>query len=558
MAVNSVPAPSRSADVLVIGAGAGGAAAAWALARRGVKVILIDTGSAYDASDYKVTHDDWELGHFAGKPGYQGRYEIIAGQPLDPARSHLRNELAPRRRVSPRTTRGTGKYLHIRGVGGTTLHFTGWMHRLHPHSLQMNTRFGVAADWPVSYAELEPYYLLAEQMVGVAGPDSVPGRPRSAPMPLPAHKLSTLSQAVMTGGASLGMRFMENCVAAPTRPYLGRPECNYCGCCARGCVRGDKASADIAFAWPAQATGNCTILSSHTLVELERGDNDLLKAAIVVDASGTRHKIEARHYVLATGAIETPRLLLAMNGLGNESGQVGQNFMETLAVSVTGLHREPLGTHRGYPEDSICWDYSAPDSIEAIPGGALFFPVAASADYIGPARYAERLVEGIGTAFKRKLVESFGRAVGVGAICENLPNPGSHVSLSPSHSDDYGLPIARITSHLPELELDRMTFIAKKAEAVLFASGVDELLERYSTYEKFESSHVMGTCRMGNDPETSVVDARQRSHRWRNLWISDTSVFPSCGSGEGPSLTAHALSIRLADNMIAQQTGARP
>lgn len=553
----SFPVLPKTADVIVIGAGAGGAAAAWALARKDVKVILIDAGPSYNTSEYKVADDDWELGGFLGKPGYQGQYEIIAGQPFDPARVRLRNQLAPRRRVSSRTSRGVGKYLHVRGIGGTTLHFTGWMHRLHPRSFQMNTLFGVAADWPVSYAELEPYYLLAEQMVGVAGPDIVQGRPRSAPMPLPPHKPSMLSQAVMRGGERVGMHFMENCVAAPTRPYLGRPECNYCGCCSKGCVRGDKGSADLTFVWPATETGNCKVLPNHTLVHLERGENDLLKGAIVADAHGIRHKIIASHYILAAGAVETPRLLLAMNGLGNESGEVGRNFMETLTVAVTGLHREPIGSHRGYPEDTICWDYSAPDSIEGTPGGAIFFPVAAASDYIGPARYAERLVEGFGTQFKRKLIETFGRAVGVGAICENLPNPKSHVSLSPDNTDSHGLPIARITSYLPELELDRMAFVADKAESVLLASGVDEMLERYTTYEQFESTHVMGTCRMGRDPETSVVDARQRSHRWRNLWISDTSVFPSCGSGEGLSLTAHALSIRLAENMLAQETGAK-
>ena len=149
----SFPVLPKTADVIVIGAGAGGAAAAWALARKDVKVILIDAGPSYNTSEYKVADDDWELGGFLGKPGYQGQYEIIAGQPFDPARVRLRNQLAPRRRVSSRTSRGVGKYLHVRGIGGTTLHFTGWMHRLHPRSFQMNTLFGVAADWPVSYAE---------------------------------------------------------------------------------------------------------------------------------------------------------------------------------------------------------------------------------------------------------------------------------------------------------------------------------------------------------------------------------------------------------------------
>ncbi|WP_337660507.1 GMC family oxidoreductase [Anderseniella sp. Alg231-50] len=547
----------RSTDVLVVGAGAGGAAAAWALARKGVQVVLIDAGPEFSADEYKVSDTDWELQGLPHKPGSRGQHEVITGQPLLERWSGMRNIFPPRQRHSTRSRRASHGYSHVRGIGGSTLHFIGWMHRFRPEAFEMYSRFGVAADWPVSYAELEPYYLLAEQMVGVAGPSTVAGRPRSAPFPTPAHKLSLLSQTIAGGGAKIGCEFVPNTVAAPSKPYRGRPDCNYCGCCLWGCPRGDKGSADLTFVQPALSTGNCSIFPSHTLLEFSRGKNDKLTGATIVDNTGTRHQISASHYVLAGGAIETPRLLLAMDGLANESGQVGRNFMETVFGAVTGLHPEQIGSHRGYPEDSICLDFNAPDAIDGIPGGTVILPTVASSRYIGPARYAERLVEGFGTDFKRRLLDTMGKAVGLVAVCENLPNPRSFISLSDGSADENSMPIARINSFMPELEVERLAFAMAKTEEILLASGVPKILDRFTSYEKFSTTHAMGTCRMGIDPDKSVVNASQRSHRWKNLWISDASVFASSGGGDAPSLTIHALSIRMADAMTRQinQTG---
>lgn len=544
--------PPKATDVLIIGAGAGGAAAAWALARKGIQVVLIDAGPEFSADEYKVSDVDWELRGLPNKPGSKGRHEIVTGQPLDERWAGIRNMSAPRQRLSSRTHRGYRGYDHVRGIGGTTLHFGGWMHRLRPEAFEMHSRFGVAADWPISYGELEPYYLLAEKMVGVAGPETVAGRPRSEPFPTPAHKPSLLSHTINKGGAKVGCEFVPNPVAAPSMPYNGRPECNYCGCCAKGCPRGDKGSADLTFVNPALETGNCQVFPLHTLVDLQRGKHDELTSATIVDDTGTRHQITASHYVLAAGAIETPRLLLAMDGLANESGHVGRNFMETLAGGMSGLHPEQIGSHRGLPEDSICWDFNAPDAIDGIQGGAVILPTAASSGYIGPARYAARLVEGFGTDFKRSLLETFGKAAGMMVICENLPNSRSFISLSDDTVDAHDIPIARINSFLPDMEVERLALAIAKAEEILLASGVPKILDRFTTYEKFSTTHAMGTCRMGTDPEQSVVNASQRSHRWKNLWIADASVFASSGSGDAPSLTIHALSIRMADAMTKQ------
>jgi len=145
--------------------------------------------------------------------------------------------------------------------------------------------------------------------------------------------------------------------------------------------------------------------------------------------------------------------------------------------------------------------------------------------------------------------ETFGRALAVVAVGESLPNAGSYIDLDPAESDPLGLPKARIHSRLDDGEIGRIAFMAKTARAILQAAGAGALFEEYGAYDTFSATHVFGTCRMGTDSSTSVVDPFCRSHRWRNLYVVDASVFPSSGGGEGPALTIAALAIRTAAHM---------
>jgi choline dehydrogenase-like flavoprotein len=281
-----------------------------------------------------------------------------------------------------------------------------------------------------------------------------------------------------------------------------------------------------------------------------------------LDAAGRAQQLGARTVIIACGAVETPRLLLlsenshAPDGLGNESGHVGRHFMETVSWTSNGLHPEPVGSNRGLPADSICWDYNAPDAIPGVIGGCRFTPSAAESGLLGPVNYARRVVPGWGRSHKQAMRETFGRVLSIGAIGESLPNPGSFVDLDPVAKDDAGQPLARIHSYLPDSELERLEFMAGKARDILRAAGATEIFEEYGSYDRFSSTHVFGTCRMGEEPDGSVVDAHCRSHRWRNLFIVDASVFPSSGGGESPSLTIEALAMRAADN-LAELMGRR-
>jgi choline dehydrogenase-like flavoprotein len=540
-------------QVVIIGSGPGGAAIAWSLASAGVKVRILEAGPRYNpVEDYKLAQPSWEQGQFPAKVPTRGRQTYAPLQDLDRRWDTLCSWNHLNGRLINSDQRVFAKYSHVIGVGGTTLHYAGESQRLNPAAMKMQSRFGVAADWPFDYQELEPFYLEAERVIGVAGPEADPTRPRSAQYPLRPHRMSYATQKLGEGCGKLGLSWIPNPVASLSRPYDGRPPCNYCGQCARGCPRLDKGTADITFVAKALDSGNCTLDTISQVVKLETGENDQVKAAIYADSEGVLHRAEADLFVVACGAVETPRLLLnsagpyAAEGLANESGLVGKNFMELNYWVTSGLHPEPLGSHRGLPSDAICWDYNAPDAIPGVIGGVRFTPNTLEADFSGPINYAKRVVGGWGRSHKEGMREQFGRVLSVGGIGESLPGPGSFIDLDPEIKDDFDMPKARIHSHLAEMELKRLEFMAKTCRSILEASGVDKLIEEYGSYDMFNSTHVFGTCRMGKDPESSVVDPHCRSHRWRNLMITDASIFPSSGGGEAPSLSIYANSLRAA------------
>lgn len=540
----------QSPSVVVVGAGAGGGAAAWRLTQLGWRVLLLDAGPSYQpATDYKLSHSDWES-PFPQKPGSQGSYEVAPGQSLADVPRDLRSWNHIKGLLVQSDRRTSFGYHHVRGIGGSSLQFTGEAHRLNPKSMRMATEYGVAHDWPLNYSDLEKYWLIAEKITGVAGPAVDSRCPRSEPYPWPAHRLSYASEYLAKSLKRIGMGHQQNSLAVLPQAHDGRPPCNHCGGCLRGCQIGDKGSIDVTYLREAMRTGLLQILPDTEVLRIETVGDQI--DSVVIHREGKQSKIKTSVLVLACGAVQTPRLLLNSTspsspaGLCNENGWVGKNFMETLLWTSSAMVLSDLGSHRGLPVDWVCWDFNAPNAIPGVIGGVRFGPAMAESDLVGPVAYAQRVVKGWGLEHKRNLRQSFGRALSVAGLGESLPNANSYIGLS-GKKDKFGLPIARIHSHLDEMAMARIQFMAKTCRKILRAAGASQPFEEFSSADVFSSTHVFGTCRMSDSPRTGVVDAYCRSFRWPNLYITDGSVFPSSGGGESPGLTIQALALRASD-----------
>lgn len=522
-----------------------------------MKVLLVEAGPQFSPEkDYKLHRPDWERQMFPEKPGSQAKISFADFDRLDDSHRSLRSWTkagGPMVHGNTREALGPG-YWHVLGVGGSTLHFVGEAHRLHPEAMKLHNQFGTGHDWPISYADLEPYYGLCENLIGVAGPAEQGARWRSTAFPLPAHPLSPPARRLQAAGERIGMVWQANSRAALSIPYDSRPACNYCANCSRGCPLGDKGSADVTFIRKAVASGHLTLITGASLSHILPARNNSI-AAIEYIKLGRRHQVDTPFLVLAAGAVQTPRLLLANHsrrhprGLANSSGQVGRNFMETLFWSSTGLLADLTNSHVGLPSDAICWDFNGPAAIPGVVGGCRFNSNTQEIGLVGPIAYASRVVGGFGSQLKSGVRENFGHCLSVGAIGEFLPNEQTFIDLDPKAQDHLGIPLPRIHSHLGQSEIQRLHFMANHCRKLLRATGVTELVEEVGAWDLFSATHVFGTCRMGESADDSVVNGYGRSHEHPNLYITDASIFPSTGGGESPSLTIQALAVRTADHL---------
>jgi choline dehydrogenase-like flavoprotein len=538
---------SKLYDAVVIGSGAGGGPCAYGLAVRGKKVLLLEAGPRYDPyKDYNLDKNDWEIRKFPDRE--KGIYTFGEGQPLKEELDHLRSRNRGEGLVNPTQKRKYLAFFHVKGVGGSTLRYQGEAHRLHPRAFRIRSLYGAGNDWPLSYDDLDPYYEAAEKILGVAGPEADPLRPRKNPLPLPPHRLSYASQIIKGACAKLGMKLVPNTLAILSKMYDERPYCNYCNGCADGCPRKDKGSIDVTFIPKAEATGNCTVQEGAHVFRL-LANKGKIEEVLYYDNEKTQRSVRAKAVVVACGAIETPRLLLN-SGIANGSGQVGKNFMETLVWLGTALHPKRTDNYRGMPIDSEVLDHLFPEPGRPFVSGCRLFSVAGPTN--GPLSFAYKYFKGWGKEFQEEMKRYFGHALTVGGVGEFLPNKDTFVTVDERQMDRFGVPAAKIQAYLGENEIKILDFISARCKEILKTAGAGDLIDELSSYDLFMATHVFGTCIMGKDPGSSVVDPSCRSHEISNLFVADSSVFPSSGGGSSPSLTISAIGLRTADYIAGQ------
>ncbi|MFZ0088094.1 MAG: GMC family oxidoreductase [Solirubrobacteraceae bacterium] len=530
---------SRSADgdpdVLIVGAGPSGAVTAQRLAQAGMSVLVLEQGDWPDYSRATVTEPDFDL-TAARDWGWDPNARRAPGDyPINETDSDI-------------------TALMWNGVGGGTIVYAAQWQRNLPSDFRVRTLDGVADDWPLTYEELEPYYVRVERDFGVSGLAGDPAFPAGEGPPLPPVPIGAMGRRVAAAHNRLGWHWWPGPNAIATRPYRSLRPCVQRATCLQACADGAKASVDRTH-WPTCLSLGVTLRTRARVRTLTLGDDRLVTGAIYYDAEGREHRIRAGLTILCANGIGTPRLLLLSggerhpDGLANSSGRVGTRLMMHPFGTVVGLFEEPLHSWQGpWGQHLHSLQFYETDTSRGFVRGAKWGlqptggPIKMTMSYPWG---AENEIWGPG--FHDDLRRRLGHSAMWGIIAEDLPEEDNRVSLDPAMVDDFGIPAAKTTYRMSENSRRLMAFHEERARESLTAAGAYQTT--VAPFIRSTGWHLLGTAMMGDDPTTSVVNRWGRSHDVPNLFIYDGSVWPT-SSGMNPTATIAALALRFADHLV--------
>jgi choline dehydrogenase-like flavoprotein len=544
----------RDFDVCIIGTGAGGGVMLDELTRAGFDVVALQRGPDLDVS--RFSDDELEV---------MVRDTLFAPDHLESYRLDESSRAEP------------GRYNPVaHAVGGTMTRWSGWSWRFREDDFRVLSHEGqvsgaALADWPVTYAELEPFYARAEREFGVSGvAGSNPFAPlRSTPYPNPPHPPRRSSLVFERGAKRAGLHPFPLPIAINPHGYGGRSGCTWGGTCQGfGCAIHAKASSFSVCLPRARASGRLDLRAPARVFELPVGKDGRVLGARYRDAEGREQEVRARHVIVSCGAIGSPHLLLLSassrfpHGLANSSGLVGRHLTFHHHAAARLLLDEPALGVTGIEAYRAIDDWHASDPKRGfIRGGVVAEINSFTRQPIGYAMTSggdPGLARAWGAPLKRYLRE-FPRAVTIGSILEDLPLAENRVDLDPDTKDTQGIPVARIThrQHPNDIAMSRWYAerILELAQACQPASAwrirLPGLTEIDAKTAMRGSAHVHGTCRMGSDPKASVLDRHCRAHDVPNLWVVDGSCFPTAG-GYNPTLTLLANAYRVAEHFVRE------
>ena len=518
-----------------MGAGASGGVAALRLARAGVRVVCLEQGHWPDRADFRGAEPDWELSaqtRWSGSPNQRGAPEDY---PIDDSPSDI-------------------SILNYNGVGGGMVLYNAQWPRMAPGDFAVRRVDGVAEDWPLRYEDLLPYYEQTDREIGVSGLGGNPVFPPGADPPLPPLPIGRAGLLLARAHDRLGWHWWPETNAILSAPYLGRRPCVQRAACGQGCAEGAKSSTDLSHLPGAVDAGARVIVGArvHRLVLDRRG---LVTGAEWTDGQGVRHFQSADVVLLAANGIGTPRLLLNSasarfpDGLANDSGLVGKRLMLHPLATVTGYFDAELRSWQGQAGGAIqSMEFYRSDAGRGFVRGARWSLIPTG----GPLRNAlgSRGPSAWGREHHREFRRRFGHGAAWVLICEDLPEETNRVELSPTLADSSGIPAPRIVYRVSENSKRLREWHAARAVESLLEAGAHTT--QITTVNR--NGHLMGTARMGEDPDASVVDPWGMAHGVANLGIIDGSVFVTAG-GANPTSTICALALRAADHLLEHRSG---
>lgn len=536
----------EAVDFVIIGAGSAGGILAKELSVAGFGVVVLEQGPYRTAADFH--HDEYSV---------LVQAELLGGGPEVHGQTfrHDPDEVATMPAVSP--------VRYAPGVGGSSVHFSGNFWRFRESDFKERSLLGPIAgtnfaDWPLSYAELEPYYTRVDWEIGVSGAPGPFDAPRSRPFPMPPMPVKSSGVLLEKGARALGLHAQPEPLAVLSKPLNGRPACISCGYCMFfGCEVGAKSSTLVSMIPQAEASGHCEIRSESVVIRIDTDDKGRASQVAYLDKEGNEHAQKAKAVILSANGAESARLLLMSassrhpDGLANSSGFVGRNLMHNAHGLANGVFEQPLNDYKGVQVTRMVHDFYENDEKRGFYGGGGIDarPLFAATPIFMAQNGMPFDTPRWGAEWKQEIAHNFTRQMSLLASTTSLALDRNNITLDPVSKDFWGRPAIRETYRDHPDDLAIAGFLADKAVDLLEAAGAEKVW-RFPDHVSTGGEHLLGTCRMGNDPATSVVDASHRSHDVPNLFICDGSSFVTSGRGQ-PTMTIMALAFRAADKIKA-------
>lgn len=532
-------------DVLIIGAGPSGSVTAKYLAKAGFSVVTLEQGDWPDRDKY---------------PGRRPEYELESQK-----RWHPNPNVRDRPTDYPVDTSDSDiNPLMFAGVGGSaTLYAAHWTPFL-PSDFRVRSLDGIADDWPFDYYDLLPYLERIEHEVGVSGLPGNPAYPPQRSFPTPPLPIGKVGMKAAQGLDKLGWHWWPGTNAIPSRPYNGLNACVRRGTCMTGCPEGAKSTTDITY-WPEATKLGARLITGARVREITVNEKGRASGAIYFDKNGRERHQKAKIVIVCGNGVGTPRLLHLSassrfpDGLANSSGLVGKRLMMHPFSAVMGVFEDELQSWRGpFGHNIESFEFYETDESRGFMRGAKWGAMPAggplgATSFVGTKVFEDKnakVQDSWGKNLHELVSRRFGHSLVWGIIGEDLPEETNRVTLDPKLTDSDGIPAPKIIYKVSDNSEKMLKFHVARCLEAVEASGA---IETAVVHQMRDTGwHLLGTCKMGTDRDTSVVNEWGQTHDVPNLLIFDGSTFPTSG-GLNPTATIMSVALRQTTHLINER-----